>query len=40
MKQFIALVTVVGLLFVTGCEKKKDTAEYDKKGSMELKYAQ
>jgi len=33
-------VTTVSLLFVTGCEKKKDVAEYDTAGSMELKYAE
>ena len=25
--RFAALVTAAGLLFVTGCEKKKDTAD-------------
>ena len=35
-----SLVTAAGLLFVTGCEKKKDTADMSVKGSMELKYAE
>lgn len=38
--RFAALVTAAGLLFVTGCEKKKDTADISVKGSMELKYAE
>jgi len=33
-------MTAAGLLFVTGCEKKKETAEFDVTGSMELKYAE
>lgn len=37
--RIIPLVTAVGMLFVTGCEKKKNTAEIAIKGSMELKYA-
>ncbi|MBP3745991.1 MAG: ABC transporter substrate-binding protein [Ruminococcus sp.] len=38
--RLISLVTAAGLLFVTGCEKKKDTADMSVKGSMELKYAE
>jgi len=38
--RFAALVTAAGLLFVTGCEKKNDTADISVKGSMELKYAE
>ncbi len=38
--RLLSLVTTVSLLFVTGCEKKKDAAEYDTAGSMELKYAE
>ncbi|HRR76832.1 MAG: ABC transporter substrate-binding protein [Ruminococcus sp.] len=38
--RLLSLVTTVSLLFVTGCEKKKDVAEYDTAGSMELKYAE
>lgn len=36
----LSLVTAAGLLFVTGCEKRNDTAEVSVKGSMELKYAE
>lgn len=38
--RLVSLVTAAGLLFVTGCEKKKDTADMSVKGSMELKYAE
>ena len=40
MKQAITLAAAVGLLFVTGCERKKETAEFDITGSMELRYAE
>ena len=38
--RLLSLVTAAGLLFVTGCEKRNDTAEVSVKGSMELKYAE
>ena len=40
MKQAITLAAAVGLLFVAGCERKKETAEFDITGSMELRYAE
>ena len=40
MKRLISVTATVCFLFATGCEKKKDTAEFDITGSMELKYAQ
>ena len=40
MKQAITIAAAVGLLFVTGCERKKETAEFDITGSMELRYAE
>lgn len=38
--RYISLVSAAALLFVTGCEKKKDTADISVNGSMELKYAE
>ena len=38
--RYISLVSAAALLFVTGCEKKKDTADISVNGNMELKYAE
>jgi len=40
MVRLLSFITAAALLSVTGCEKRKDTAEYDIKGSMELKYSE
>jgi len=40
MVRLLSFITAAALLSVTGCEKRKDTAEFDIKGSMELKYSE
>jgi len=39
IRKYVSVATAVGLLLITGCGKRQETAGYDITGSMELKYA-